>query len=64
MIAAKIEKKERVKDLGEELQSRLISVQVETKAVLKLIKESEKSETIMKEKYKLVFKHHSKCMQT
>ena len=64
MIAAKIEKKERLKDVGEELQSRLISVQVETKAVLKLIKESEKSENIMKEKYKLVFKHHSKCMQT
>ena len=63
IIAAKIEKKPKVKTLGEQLQSRLTSLQIETQAVDQLIKEREKSVVLMKEKYKLVYKHHNKCLQ-
>ena len=52
-----------MKILAEQLQSRLTTLQIETGAVEKLIKESGKSQALMKEKYKFAYKHHIKCAQ-
>ena len=63
IVAAKIAKKTEMKTRGEQLQSKLTSLQIETQAVEQLIKEGGKSEVLIKEKYKLVYKHHNKCVK-
>ena len=63
MVERKTEKKFQMEALGENLRSELLSYQIETQAVLKLIKEKERSHVVMKEKYKLAFKHRTSCLQ-
>ena len=61
MILRKEEKLSEMKNKTDRLELDLLSCEDEIQAVLKTIKESEKSEGIMKEKYKSVYKHHSAC---
>ena len=61
MIQRKTEKITSLKTMKERLKSELFSSELETQAVVKLINEKENAEKVMKEKYKLVFKHHSVC---
>ena len=61
MIQRKTEKITSLKTLKERFKLDLLSSELETQAVVKLIYEKENCEKIMKEKYKLVFKHHSVC---
>ena len=46
---------------GKDLKADLVRFEVENQATVKLIKDKEKAEVVVKEKYKLVFKHHSAC---
>ena len=45
----------------EDLKSELLACDLETHAVEKMLKEKEKLESLLKEKFKMVFKHHSGC---
>ena len=50
-----------MKNKTEDLKSELLVCDLETHAVEKMLKEKEKLEFLMKEKFKMGFKHHSGC---
>ena len=63
MIAVKIEKRAEMSACGDQLEKKLVSLNLEIQAVEKMISEREKSEAVMKEKFRLVYRHQSRCMK-
>ena len=63
MIALKIEKRAGMRACGDQLEKKLVSLKLEIQAVEKMISEREKSEAVMKEKFRLVYRHQSRCMK-
>ena len=59
MILKRTDKIQQMNLMGESLRSELLEHKFENEAIVKLMKEKVKAECIMKQKYKLVFKHHS-----
>eukprot|EP00092_Neocalanus_flemingeri_P003165 GFUD01003383.1.p1 GENE.GFUD01003383.1~~GFUD01003383.1.p1 ORF type:complete len:287 (-),score=98.98 GFUD01003383.1:37-897(-) len=61
MIEKKTKKIAGLEAMTDDLKKKIVECDIETKAVLKLIKGKEQAEEIMKGKYKVVFKHMTKC---